>query len=98
MRSTGWLKKIGWVAQDPGMLTLLRKRMAVLGLVNKSEIGEAVLDRRSISCAFFHPAETRGQQGITRNYNPVVSSSAGGAKGCSDHRFPVHPQATLPNF
>ena len=29
--------------------------------------------------------------------NPVMTSSVGGAKGCSDHRFRARPQPTLPN-
>ena len=32
----------------------------------------------------------------TRNSNPVMTSSAGGTKGCSDHKFRA-PQPTLPN-
>ena len=34
---------------------------------------------------FFYPADPRGRS--TRNSNPVMTSSTGGAKGCSDHRF-----------
>ena len=30
----------------------------------------------------------------TRNSNPVMTSSAGGAKGCSDHRFRASPAYT----
>ena len=39
----------------------------------------------------FHPADP---QGIT-NSNPVMTSSAGGAKGCSDHRFRALPDYTV---
>ena len=36
--------------------------------------------------SFFHPADPRGFTGMT--------SSAGGAKGCSDHRFHAPPAYT----
>ena len=38
----------------------------------------------------------RGQIGrSTRNSNPAMTSSAGGAKGCSDHRFDAPPAYTV---
>ena len=44
---------------------------------------------------FFHPAEQQGTTGRSiRNSNPVMISSAGGAKGCSDHIFCASPAYT----
>ena len=44
---------------------------------------------KNILYILFHHADPRGRStGIT---NPVMTSSAGGAKGCSDHRFRAPP-------
>ena len=46
---------------------------------------------------FFKPAEPRGitSREVYRDFQPSLTSSAGGAKGCSDHRFRAPPAYTV---
>ena len=45
-----------------------------------------------MECFFFNPADPHRE--AYRDFQPSLASSAGGAKGCSDHRFRAPPAYT----